>query len=181
MPIFANQRWFERPDSRLTAIGAKHGSEVWEGGMSDPCETVGGLVNPRRVVLGVGARLIRFGKRSQTFLALNGEWWLGWSQYELVVDYADRRGHSLPKAMAELCQIAPEWSDLSTMVQARLIKPLLAWSGPGAALDTPSAKIPRASERIGRNVHQLYIPGLGHPDLRREVLVWSGQGYFDAT
>ncbi len=65
-----------------------------------------------------------------------------------------------------LCLVPPEWSDLSTLIRVRLLLPLLAYRGLGAAVVVPmkdglgAVRLPNQNEIAARRVHQIYIPGL---------------------
>lgn len=176
---FVNQEAFNRFGTKLAAkgISGAPNTRLEFRGDRPITQSNGGILGPKKVELPVGTRLIRFGDGSLVARALDGAWWLHWNEHSRVAALADRRAMSLSEAVARTCVVPLEWSDLSTQIQIRLKAPLLAYAGPGAPAETRSmGRMEPLTDGIGV-VNQLYIPGLGDPDLRRIAIIWEGHGY----
>ena len=181
---FVNQRWFDSPAALLMARGADPKAPiVAPDGTVLSWVTNGGIAAPGRVELAAGTRLVRFGGIGLPAAAIRGSWWLDWSQYRIVEDYADQRGIAVTLAVRRLCCVPLEWSEMEVVVQARLKAPLLAYGGVGAPARSYDARTkttdvidPGAS---GIAIEQLFIPGLGSGDVQHDALMFEGAGHLD--
>jgi hypothetical protein len=178
-----NQHWFDRHDALPSARGASAKSAIVDpNGTVIGYATTGGIAAPQPVRLMPGTRIVRFGK---IFFgeAVGGPWWLEWRQYRRIEAYADQHGLSIQLAVRRLCCVALEWSTLDVVIQARLKSPLMAYSGVGApvvVLHRPTHTrefLPVIADGQGSGVSQLFIPGLGNPDVRHDALMIEGHGY----
>lgn len=167
----------------------------------------GGIVSPRRYPIAAGITLVRFGgfgdgaakdrtreqiedpfKRDRkerasgplyfgAMVAL-GAWWLEWSAYKAIEQYADRIGESVAYAVREVCAVPPEWSDLSFVIQGTTRSPLLAYAGIGRVVNARSGKIDPSAH--GKPlIDQLFIPGLSYPDLNKKAIIVHSHGPLD--
>ncbi|WDF73077.1 hypothetical protein [Novosphingobium sp. KACC 22771] len=182
---FANQRQFDAPGTKLRAMGYNtslnpqpHRPEVESiHCVKQSLLATGGIENPQERVVAAGTKLVRFGSGVLVPQVAAGEWWLDWGNYQIVEQYADAAGKSVPVAVRELCCVPLEWSDMTIVVQARVIQPLLAYEGSGA-----SATVKEGREHLdgmrakSLGLTQMFIPGLSDPDLRRDSLMVTGYG-----
>lgn len=181
-----NQEWFDRPESRLRAMGRntalnpeRRGGPVVtsQGGIAQSLIANGGIIDPQSCVLPIHTKLVRFGSGVLVPHVAAGEWWLEWRHYKIVEQYADGAGCSVPAAVRELCCVPLEWSDMTMVIQAQLIAPLLAYEGPGAPATVRGGAVHLdGSKAANLGLKQLFIPGLGNPDLRRDSVMITGYG-----
>ncbi|MCJ2183388.1 hypothetical protein MTR62_11905 [Novosphingobium sp. 1949] len=111
----ANAAWFDREETRLRAMGhniainpARRAAPVVTGanGAQQCLLSNGGIIDPQSRVLA--------GRHQSGALRFGG-------------------GGLVPQAaVRELCCVAIEWSDMTLIIQARTIRPLLVYEGPGA-------------------------------------------------
>jgi len=181
---FVNQQWFDRPNSIVRARGdlgfEQRRNELpvtaSDGAVFTPIAS-GGMISPQPYVVAVGSRLVRFGKGPLTPDAAGGDWWLEYDEYKKVERFADARGVSVPFMVRELCCVMPEWNDMTMVLQARVMQPLIAYRGLGAPV-TARGKIvfdAKVGEELG--VMQLLVPGLSVGDVRRDALFVTGYGF----
>lgn len=182
---FANQHWFDRPDALLEARGAARTGPIAAADGSLDWNNNGGILAPVRAELDAGTRLVRFG-RILPWLSIAGGWWLEWSAYRRVEAFADRYRLPVQVALRLLCCIPPEWSELNVVIEARTIAALLAYRGPGAPVRVTNKASGQMSfmaataDAAGEMVPQLFIPGMGSPDLRRDAILLTGHGLIPA-
>ncbi|MEE4453278.1 hypothetical protein [Novosphingobium resinovorum] len=184
---FANEHWFNRPETRVRATGYKSSINperrytdvvVSDQGYEMAMITNGGIVDPQLRQLGLGTVLVRFGSSVFVDQVAAGEWWLEFEQYRIVEKYADANAISVPMAMRQLCCVPLDWGAMTTVVQGRVIRPLLAYEGPGAPATGGKGTDyldGQAAAQLG--LKQLYIPGLSDPDLRRDSLWVTDHGF----
>lgn len=184
MPI-ANNAWFDRPETKLKALGyntslnpeRRRGPEVTSNGVAQSLIANGGLVDPKARVIAANTNLVRFSSGVLVPQVAAGEWWLDWDNYKIVESHADSAGISVPAAVRLLCCVPVEWSAMTILVQARAIRPLLAYEGAGAPATVNGGSVHLDGGLAARlGVKQLFIPGLSDPDLRRDSLLVTGYG-----
>lgn len=190
---FANQRAFDMPATLLAAQGgdvrinpaAQRSAVLAADGKTVLFRlTNGGISNPQRTVLLPGTRLVRLGGGLPHDVA-SGAWWLEWSDYRKVERFADAKGVAVPLAVRLLCCVLLDWSAMTTVVQARLKLPLLAYEGLGAPAVERNPKqgtseLLDGSDAQALGIRQLYIPGMTDPDLRHDALMIEGYGHLPA-
>ena len=108
--------------------------------------------------------------------AVGGAWWLEEEEFGHVRDFATASGITISEAVSTLCVIPPEWSDIDVLITARLTAPLLAYRGLPNPVDMRGAggkhrHMAIGRDHEGRQVRQLYIPGLGSSDVVRSALM----------
>lgn len=154
-------------------------------------EINGGIRNPVPTLLPKGKRLVRFGGWNKRKLETNklgpqffasqtasGQWWLEWSDYYAIEQYADQINESVPYAIRQTCAVPSDWSDLSSVVQGVTRSPLRAYAGEGNIASGKNTVIDPAMP--GKPVvRQLFIPGLSDPDLRKAAIFINGHGALD--
>ncbi len=190
----ANAAWFDRPATKLRALGfdtdfafgirlksqqrLDQMQVTSSTGVSQSLLQNGGLVDVQTRVIAAGTRLVRFGSGVLVPNVASGEWWLDWDAYKIVENYADSSGVSIPVAVRKLCCVPLEWNQMTLIIEARAIQPLLAYEGFGAPATARGGKDhvePATANRLG--LKQLFIPGLSDPDLRRDALLITGYGF----
>lgn len=139
----------------------------------------GGIKDPREVPLPIGTTLIRFSSGPFIDRLAGGEWWLDMPGNLLVEAFADRNKVSIQEALSHMCAVPAEWNNMTLKVQFRTLAPLSAYVGIGNDALYEDRKTKRIQRREvasldGRKVEQLYIPGLNHPDLRKQALIDRG-------
>ena len=170
MPGCINAEEFSRSNSRGLAMGtdfSQRNAIVDSRGNVLAYAHTGGVISPSRSELREGDVIYRFGGRGTPISRIAaGAWWIERSQIDTLLAFANVHGLALPLALRILCLVPPEWSDLSTMVRARVRRPLLAWRGLGNSVlvrktdGLGDVKLPSANEIAARRVYQLWIPGL---------------------
>jgi hypothetical protein len=184
---FANAHWFNRPECRLKATGYKTDINP-EGryrdvvtsdlGIEMAMLTNGGLIDPQIRQLALGTVLVRFGSSVLIPQVAAGEWWLDFAQYQIVERHADANGLPVPVAMRQLCCVPLDWGAMTTIVQGRVIRPLLAYEGAGAPATGQKGTDYLDGSLAGQlGLKQLFIPGLSEPDLRRDSLLITDYGF----
>jgi hypothetical protein len=170
MSMFANQKAFDQPASRMAATGinlSPNRAIVDAQGRVLAHAQTGGMMGPQRHAVSMGTRLFRFGSSRQTPREVaHGSWWLEAREFERLVSFANAHRIYLGLAMRLLCLVPPEWSDATQLVRAHAAASLLAWRGLANTVVAPIAgglgtlRLPHANEISERRLHQLYIPGL---------------------
>lgn len=170
MPRYANGDAFEQAGSRMRAIGTDLSPAraiVDARGNVLAHARTGGMIDPRRHVLGTGSTIYRFGgSRARPEDVARGGWWVEKREFQQLVDFAISHDIHLGLAMRVLCLVPPEWSDAALLVRARVETDLLAWRGLGNSVVTPVGagrgvvRMPHQNEISARRLHQLYVPGL---------------------
>lgn len=166
---YANESQFRKPHVRLLALGLGHvrgsSEQTINGGISSPME----YVIPR------DTSLYRFGQNGVPALVLAGEWWIDGDAFNRIAAFARLHSMTFREGLRKACFIPEEWgSALDTAVYARTKGPLLAYRGKAAVVSIKGAH--GQTERLMNaqtepfRVPQLYIPGLGSADVRREAL-----------
>lgn len=170
---FRNQQAFDDPASKLGATGVntrKPVSITDSRGNALAHLATGGLISPVRHEVRIGAKIFRFGAGSKGAAGVAaGAWWLDQEAFDHVYRAAQVWELSIGMAARLLCLVPPEWSDMTLLVRARALEPLLAWRGLANSVVTPAkgggpkAQMPHQNETPSRRLSQLYIPGLGAP------------------
>lgn len=181
---FINQEWFDRPSSIARARGDIDAEQrrrelpvtLANGAAFTPIAS-GGMIAPREHVIAIGTRLVRFGKGPLTPDAAGGDWWLEFAEYRKIERYADAHGISVPFAVRKFCCVMPEWNDMTMVLQARGMQPLIGYRGLGAPVTAKGQVVfdAKVGEELG--VMQLFIPGLSVGDVRRETVFITGYGF----
>lgn len=173
MSDFVNAEAFNRSNGRGLAMGtdfSRKNAIVDSRGNVLAYAQTGGVISPSRFELREGDVIYRFGGRGAPIDRIAaGAWWIERSQLDTLLAFANVHGLALPMALRILCLVPPEWSDLGTMIRARVRRPLLAWRGLGNSVlvrktdGLGDVRLPSANEIAARRVYQLWIPGLdGH-------------------
>lgn len=187
---FANQTWFDRFDALLMAKGASPATVILDAkGNPVATSTNGGLINPTAFALQPGRTIYRFGNiltngRGTLATPVEGQWWLEDSEMRAIEKFADTNRIGIPLAVRLLCSVPEDWSDMQLLVAVRLMKPLMAYRGPGAT-GTGRSKSTGVQQTLtpildlgGAIINQLYVPGLSNGDLRREAVLQCGSRFF---
>ena len=94
---------------------------------------------------------------------------------------ADRRGGGIAAKARLMCGVPTDWGGklgMTMLVQARTLQPLSAFKGEGNVAE--SDNVYGVATRIDPSLYteglfeQLYIPGLGNPDLRKAAIIVRG-------
>ena len=170
MPTFVNAQEFDQTKSRGMAMGVDFSDRnaiVDSHGNVLAYAQTGGVLSPARRELNSGDVLFRFGGAGVPVARIaGGAWWVERDQLDKLLSFANAHGLALPAAVRILCLVPPEWSDLGTLIRARVRKPLLAWRGLGNSVlvrktdGLGDVKLPEANEIAARRLYQLWIPGL---------------------
>lgn len=182
---FANQYFFDGPSAYPEARGADRKQPIVKPDGSLDWVTNGGIINPVRHEIAVGTRLVRFGNIMPHF-AVTGGWWLEFAAYRKIEEFADRYRMPVQVALRLLCCVPPEWSQLTVLMQARTIAPLLAYRGAGAPVTLVNKTTKQTSfmavtaDASGNIVPQLYIPGTASRDLQRDAILLEGTAFLPA-
>jgi hypothetical protein len=182
---FANQRFFDLPSALLEARGADRKQPVAKADGTLDWVTNGGIIAPQRHEIATGTRLVRFGNITPHF-AVAGGWWLEFSAYRKIEDFADRYKMPVQVALRLLCCVPPEWSQLTVLMQAHTIAPLLAYRGSGAPVTLVNKTTKQISfmavtaDASGQIVPQLFIPGTASRDLQRDAILLEGTAFLPA-
>ncbi len=192
-----NQEYVDNEDYLRIAGGAsppklKHlddgsGNAVWTEWL--PGE--GGMIGPRPEYIPAGKKLVRFGSfrdgaardeasGPQYFgrATASGAWWLEWSAYKTIEQYADQIEESVTFAIRLVCAVPKEWGDLSYVVQGTTRSPLMAYAGHGRPARWGKGVIDPLARGKPR-IEQLYIPGLSDPDLNKKAIIVHSHGALD--
>lgn len=176
----ANARWFGENDTLADATGQSLRNAIeTRYGMAEP-RAVGGMHHPHRRELAPGTLLVRFDGSSRPSLAAMGKWWLDWQQYDRLTQIARAASTDLNQVFRELCYVPAEWNNLHVVIQARVVKPLLAYEGPGVPVDSIRPTLAVSNIVGNRPIVQLFIPGLGS-DAGKQALAIEGQGFQPGT
>lgn len=144
-------------------------------------EMTGGIANPRKVVIPAGTTILRFGVAPTASVVASGNWWLDWDNYAKVEAMATRKGGGIAAMARLMCGVPTDWGrelGMTMLVQARTQLKLSAFKGEGAVVETDN--VYGVHTRIDPKLYadglfeQLYIPGLGNPDLRRAAIRVTG-------
>lgn len=172
---FANIADFERPASRLMAMGhdlRQQKAIVDVKGNVLAYAQTGGILNPSRHVLSAGDIIFRFGGAGAPVQKVaTGSWWIERSQFEKLIAFSNTHGVAVPVATRLLALVPPEWSDMGLLVRARVRRALLAWRGLGNSVVVPkkdglgNVNLPHANEIGARRLLQLFVPGLSTPGI----------------
>jgi len=126
-----------------------------------------GLMNLVETTLLPGIRVYRFGSSNRPDRWFAAPWWLSFSPFEALKQYASVRKQSLPLTARQCLAIEWGWSKLDVLIETVVKQRLLAWSG------TPKTQVLKwGTTHLGRlrperNITQLYIPGLDEADSSR--------------
>ena len=105
--MFANQTAFNNPLSRMQALGKNTrptAAIVSVKGMPLIYPQTGGMINPQREEIRVGAVLYRFAASSAKLTdAGTGGWWVHKKEFEQISSYAQQKNITLPMAARMLC------------------------------------------------------------------------------
>ncbi len=179
---YVNQQWFDRHDALPMARGASSKSAIYSSsGDVVGYVTNGGIALPMRHILPAGARIVRFGT-ILPWVAVTGGWWLEQTAYDRIKAWADSKGHSVQVGVRLCCCVPLDWSTMDVVVHARLKQPLLAYRGVGSPAVVKhhktgtSERIDPQSDLNGVPVEQLFIPGIGNPDVRHDSLMVERTG-----
>ena len=173
MPEFANRASFEDPNSRKLAIGTDLSPAralVDARGSVVAYARTGGMLDPERYGLKAGTTVYRFGASRSPRDIAKGSWWIEQREFQLLVNFAISHDIYVGLAMRVLCLVPPEWSAATVLIRGRVVQGLLAWRGLANSVVTPTkggkgiVSLPHQNEISARRLHQLYIPGLAHPD-----------------
>ena len=134
-----------------------------------------GLLAMCRNDLPRGIVLYRFTKTDSLIkipreLRYTGKWWVPYSPFESLKQYAKLRGHTLCDAALKCLAIDPEWSDgkIDLLLKVVVNEPLSAWAGTPKTQsqiekrlhdDDPRRYTGKTFEP-DRDITQVFIPGL---------------------
>jgi hypothetical protein len=168
--MFANQAAFNHPFSRMQAMGKNtrpSAAIVSPSGKPLIYPQTGGIINPVREELRVGAVIYRFaGGSAKLNDAVTGGWWVHKKEFEQICNYAEQKKITVPMAARMLCCVPPEWSDMGTLMRATVREPLLAYKGLGNNVSQPTkdglgnVNMTAHNHIAALRLHQLFIPGL---------------------
>lgn len=175
MTVFANERAFNDPASRHRAAGvdldARRAIVDPRGEVLAYAQT-GGILDPKRYELAPGLKIYRMSEaRRGVEKAAAGAWWVEQPEFDKLMSFAQKHNLGVGLAARLLMLVPPEWSDLSLLVRARVRQDILAWRGlantvvVAATTGRPAVRLPHQNEIAARRLNQLYIPGLGEPDI----------------
>jgi hypothetical protein len=131
-----------------------------------------GIIAPINKSLSRGERVYRFASLRHRDGFFSGPWWIGFSPYENLWNYATHRGLKLREVAREFLAVDYDWNDMDVLVSATVAITLAAWSGAPLPQWTKTPLILNsAGDRIGggrydrrwegdRSITQYYIPGL---------------------
>ena len=122
-----------------------------------------GLVAVWRTLIQPGMPVYRFGDSIRPDAQLTGGWWVGYSPFESLKQYAQRRKQTLSAAARQCLAVDFQWSTLDVLHTVILKTPLSAWAGTPRTQRIRRANSDRRWEP-DREITQLYIPGLDQPD-----------------
>lgn len=132
-----------------------------------------GLLMKTRITLTPGLPLYRFASSDNPTAWFISPWWVGYSPFEALKEYARVEKIPLGLAARECLAILPEWSRCDRLVRASVKQPLEAWVG------TPKTQRAKTQQHYGarwepdRRVTQLYIPGLSQSSETSGQLIWQ--------
>lgn len=156
-------------------------------------EAMGGLMTLTKITISPGTALYRFADARYSDRFCSRPWWISFSPYEALKQYAKFKEMPLQNA-ARKCLAIGQWNNADTIVKVSVKEPLSAWSGtpktlslkqdtkkyigkehivlPGAFNNPPikEDKEKYSSKYLGvnlmpeRNITQLFIPGLDQID-----------------
>ncbi|HLW90253.1 MAG TPA: hypothetical protein VKS78_02985 [Roseiarcus sp.] len=180
MPYFVNQTAFDDPNNWRRAQGVdlnpKNAIVDPRGNVLAYAQT-GGMIAPSRFALTSGQKIYRFGGAGRTTRDVaTGAWWVEQRQFEILLSFAQTHDLALGMAVRLLCLAPPEWSDISLLVRARIVRDLLAWRGLAntvvipATAGNPTVRLPHQNEIAARRLAQLFIPGLDGPGTARAAI-----------
>ncbi len=180
-----NERWFNMQDALRVAQGYNYCAEIiGSDGKSAASIRNGGIRNPTRTLLQSGTCLIRYGGAGLPHMAVRGCWYIDIIEYGRVEAYAKTVGLSVHAAMRLLCAIPLEWSTMDIVIQVRLKKQLLAFSGVGSPVivRNKNGQVSGFLDCLEGDVSapritQVYIPGLGNDDIQHDALMVEGYGH----
>jgi hypothetical protein len=134
-----------------------------EGFMKDSMlEARKGLITTMRKSLFPGFRMYRFANSERPDLYYTGPWWINFSPFEALKQYAKLRGQTLSLAARHCLAIDWGWSKVDVLVEVVIKERLSAWSGtPGTqVLKDDSIRYTGVQWEPDRDITQVYIPGL---------------------
>lgn len=189
--VFRNQQAFDDPSNRLAATGVDLRQS---NAITDPQGHIlayaqtGGILSPARREISAGVKLFRFGssKAGATRVAA-GAWWLEQTEFDKIFRFSQVWNISVPLAMRLLCLVPPEWSDMTLLIRARAVVPLLAWRGLSMSVVTPAkgggppVRMPHQNDIAARRVYQLFIPGVTGQSYVQSGLTVEQEYPFDAA
>lgn len=168
--MFANQTAFNDPLSRMQAMGKNtrpSAAIVSPSGKPLIYPQTGGMINPQREEIRIGATLYRFASGSSKLNdAVTGGWWVHKKEFEQICNYAEQKKITVPMAARMLCCVPPEWSDMGTLMRAIVREPLLAYKGLGNNVSQPmkdglgNVNMTAHNHIAALRLQQLFIPGL---------------------
>jgi hypothetical protein len=136
----------------------------------------GGLVSTYRSTIQPGMSLYRFGDSKKPNLFLTGVWWIGFSPFEALRQYAHHAKQKLSAAARQCLAVDFDWSTLDVLHKVILRSPLSAWSGTPRTqmIRPPGASALDRRWKPNRQITQLCIPGLGEPDpSSQRQMIWQ--------
>ncbi|MEM8940798.1 MAG: hypothetical protein AAGC91_01500 [Pseudomonadota bacterium] len=162
--MYANERWFKDPESRRAAQGQSK-AVVDERGRALFYHGTGGMQSPARYVLKSGSVLFRFARKGIAAKdGVTGAWWMSQESFQKVSAMSQQSDISIAMAARLLCCIPPEWSDMGTLMRAKVREPLLAFRGLGRDVvisdKLGTHRLKAYNDISARRLYQLFIPGL---------------------
>lgn len=168
--MFANQSAFNNPLSRMQAMGKNtRPTAAFVSPQGKPLiyPQTGGMLNPQREEIRVGAVLYRFASSSAKLSdAVTGGWWVHKKEFEQICSFAQQKDITVPMAARMLCCVPPEWSDMGTLLRATAREPLLAYKGLGNNVSQATSdglgnvNMTAHNHIAALRLYQLFIPGL---------------------
>lgn len=134
-----------------------------------------GLLMKTRVTLTPGLPLYRFASSDNPNAWFISPWWVGYSPFEALKEYARVEHLPLGLAARECLAILPEWSRCDRLVRASVRQPLIAWVGTPKTQRVKDKNTQRYGARWepDRRVTQLYIPGLSQKSEGSAQQIWQ--------
>jgi len=132
-------------------------------------EAMGGLMTLTKITIAPGTALHRFADARYADLFCSRPWWISFSPYEALKQYAKLKELPLKNA-ARKCLAIGQWNNADTIVKVSVKEHLSAWSGTPKTLSlredfkNPNSNYLGINLRPERNITQLFIPGLDQAD-----------------
>jgi len=134
-----------------------------------------GLLMKTRITLTPGLPLYRFASSDNPNAWFISPWWVGYSPFEALKEYARVEKIPLGLAARECLAILQEWSRCDRLVRASVKQPLEAWVGTPKTQRVKDKDTQRYGARWepDRRITQLYTPGLSQPSETGGQLIWQ--------
>jgi hypothetical protein len=134
-----------------------------------------GLLMKTRITLTPGLPLYRFASSDNPDGWFTSPWWIGYSPFEALKEYARVENMPLGLAARECLAILPKWSRCDQLVRASVRQPLVAWVGTPKTQRVKDKVTQRYGDRWepDRRVTQLYIPGLSQKSEGSTQQIWQ--------